>query len=92
MLGYVLGRDGDIHDFIETLKRVHGELDYDEIQLVRELIELATHPGYTINMAKKLNLTSVELSDYLQHLRVCGLIDYWSDSEKTSKTLSLLSE
>ncbi|MGP4115918.1 hypothetical protein [Levilactobacillus zymae] len=89
MLGYVLGRDGDIHDFIETLKRVHGSLDDSEIQLVRELVELATHPGYTINMAEKLSLTSVELSDYLQHLRACGLIDYW---EKAAKPLSLLSE
>lgn len=88
MLGYVLGRDGDIHDFIETLKRVHGELEYDEIRLMRELIELTAHPGNVVNMAEKLNLTSVELSNYLQHLRACGLIDYWSDREKSSKPLS----
>ncbi|MDT6980487.1 hypothetical protein [Levilactobacillus zymae] len=92
MLGYVLGRDGDIREFVATLKRLYGELDYNEIRLVRELLELTAHPGYVVNMAEKLNLTSSELSHCLRHLRACGLIDYWSDSEKSTKHLGILAK
>lgn len=78
MRGYVLGRDGDISEFVKTLYQVQHELTDRELDLLQALVQLAVVPGGVVNMAEKLNLSSAELTTALRHLRQLGLIDYWS--------------
>lgn len=84
MLGYVLGRDGNLSDFIQTLRQVQFKLTDREWDVLQALVQLAAVPGEVVNMAEKLNLSSVELTTVLQHLRQMGLINYWSAHQATT--------
>lgn len=84
MRGYVLGQNGNISEFVKTLYRVQPELTDREFDLLQALVQLAVVPGGVVNMAEKLNLSSVELTTALRHLRQLGLIDYWSGGSQAT--------
>lgn len=80
MLGFVLGKAGDIEDFIASLYRTKDQLTKEEIDLLSELVQLAQMPGTSINVASKLGWSSAALQRQLAGLKRLGLIDYWEET------------
>ncbi|GEO65836.1 hypothetical protein [Levilactobacillus spicheri] len=83
MLGFVLGKDGNLHAFFEAFKHYGEQLTDGEYALLRELVHLTREPGSTVNMAQKLAISSDELATQLTSLKAYGLIDYWTKPQSS---------